>query len=336
MEGIGIGDLHFDKLDSLIPNASELIVKSVERVFRYALNNGVKNVLFYGDIGERPRLSYDAQVNLYKLLLKKKYRDLSLHFILGNHDFAENGTHTLQVIQSIANEIDREVYIYTKPELKSLDGVPFNFLPYPFTETTKKAINVGHFEVKGSIRDNGKKIEEGPSSKHNTLMGHLHTCHRVNNTYYSGTLYQTNFGEHLPKSFHHFKAHSASELHVDNIAFEPPWKLLNLTVSSERDLEDLDSSPNVLYKLFLKDGADVDIDYVLTKYPNIVKHNVFKSKKELEEMVQQAWELDAETVTDVVNVDYEAVVYNMLKEEGHSDKEVKRAMFILKNLQGLA
>lgn len=336
MEAVGIGDTHLDKLDALIPEASTLIAKSIRRVFKYALDRGIKNVLFYGDICERPRLSYDAQCEFYGVILDPRYKDLEIHIILGNHDFAENGTHSLQVLELVARMMGRNVHVYTQPERVVIDGVAFNFLPYPHTETTKNAINVGHFEVSGSLRDNGRKIEEGLSTKHVTLMGHLHTKHKVRNTFYSGTLYQTNFGEYEEKFFHHIKAssHRIEDVEVIDVPFDPPWKLKNLTVTSNKDLKLIVPDDNVLYKLFIKDGADIDIERVLSKRPNIVKHNVFKSKEDLETLVQQSWELDADTVVGTVNVDDQAMVFEFMKAAGLSTKQMDRGMSILKDIQG--
>jgi hypothetical protein len=83
MDFVGFGDLHFDKLDSLIPEASTLIAQSMCRVFDYALEHGVKTVIQYGDVAEKPRLSYGAQIALYRALTRKKYRELDIRFILG-------------------------------------------------------------------------------------------------------------------------------------------------------------------------------------------------------------------------------------------------------------
>lgn len=337
MEAIGIGDLHFGKLDSLIPDVNRFIVRALSRVFDYALENGVTNIIQYGDVGEKPRLNYESQVALYGLLGKKKYRELNLHFILGNHDFAEDGTHTLQVLDVISKWREpNNLKVYTKQELVSIDGVPFNFMPYPFTETKKDKINVGHFEVSGSLRDNGRRIDEGIQTKHHTLMGHLHTKHKVRNTHYSGTLYQTNFGEALPKYFHHVKLPKGapvSEMEVENVKFNPPWKLLNETISSVQDLDRLEHEPYTLYKLFLKEGLDLDINQVLTDYPNVVRHNVFKNKKDLETLVTREWDFDAETVNDTSSFDELEVIKEFMSTAGLKKPQVARGLDILKGLR---
>ena len=337
MEAIGIGDIHLDKLNTLIPNVSELITKSIARAFNYALENGVSNIFFYGDIGERPRLSYESQVALYALLGKKKYRELKLYVILGNHDFAEDGTHTLQVLDTISAwaGIDN-LKVFTKRELCSIDGVPFNFLPYPFTDTRKDAINVGHFEVSGSLRDNGRRIDEGLETKHVTLMGHLHTKHRVRNTFYSGTLYQTNFGESLPKFFHHVRLEEGApvtELEVECVKANPPWKLLNQTITSVRDLETLETEPTTLYKLFLKEGLNVDLNQVLVQHPNVVRHNTFRNKQDLEVLTTREWDFDGETVEAVTSLDEVEIIKAYMSQVGLKKHQVKRGLEILKEIR---
>ncbi len=337
VELVGIGDLHFNKLDSLIPNASELVCSSVARVLNYALDKGIRDVVFYGDICEKPRMSYEAQCLFYKLLLRERYSELKFHFILGNHDFAEDGTHSLQVLDVISSAIGKGIQVYTQPTRTTLRGVSFNFLPYPHTTTTKNAINVGHFEVKGSLRDNGRKIDDGVDTQHVTLMGHLHTCHSVRNTHYSGTLYQTNFGESLPKSFHHVTAesHRPEDVNIINVPFSPPFRLLNLTVTKASDLNGLDDpSKGTLYKLFLKDGVDLDVGKILDTYPNIVRHNTFKNKKDLELMTTQSWEFDDDIVNDNVNVDNEAIALDFLAKSGFKQDKIDRGRDILRSILG--
>lgn len=337
MEAIGIGDLHFDKLNNIIPDASSLIVRAVSRVFDYALDNGVANIIFYGDIGEKPRLTYESQVALYGLLGRRRYRDLNLHFILGNHDFAEDGTHTLQVLDVVSSWAKAaNIKVYTKQEQVNIDGVPFNFLPYPFTTTNKRHINVGHFEVSGSMRDNGRQINEGLETRHHTLMGHLHTKHKIRNTYYSGTLYQTNFGESLPKFFHHVKLQSKaplSELEVECIKFKPPWKLINETINVKQDLKNLEPDSLTLYKLFIKEGLDIDINQVLTDYPNVVRHNVFKNKKDLETLITREWDFDAELVNDVGGLDEIEVIREFMSTAGLKKSQINRGLNILKGIR---
>jgi hypothetical protein len=336
MEAVGIGDLHLGKLDAIIPDANRLIASSIGKVLDYAVDNGVGNVFFYGDIGEKPRLSYESQIAL-KVLFKKRYQDLSFKFILGNHDFAEDGVHSLQVLETFAPFMKRDITVYTKPEQVYVDGSPFHFLPYPYNQTAKGHVGVGHFEVKGSKRDNGKIIEEGFETKATNLLGHLHTCHRVARNWYSGTLYQTNFGESLPKSFHHVKWENGTapkEIEVENIRFTPPWKLVNLTVNTESDLDVIrqDKDKRSYYKLFIKDGLDLDLNRILAENPNILRHNVFKSKKDLEVLIDRDWDFDVDSAQGLSDFDEREVVSEFIANAGLKKSQVKRGLSILDGL----
>jgi hypothetical protein len=337
-EVITVGDLHGDKLDSLIPGANQLIGKCVRRTFKYALEHGVQTVIFKGDVCDKPKMSQDFQCALIEVLFDPKYEDLDKHFILGNHDFAEDGSYSMRWLEVLADTMGlKNLHVYSKPTVVDIDGVPFNMLPHPYTDTERDKVNVIHFEVAGSTRDNGRAIDEGPKNKHFCLAGHLHTPHRVRNTFYSGTLYQTNFGESMPKFFHHATIASASDFEVKQVPFKPPWELNNLIVSSMDDLKEIKKESHVLYKLFVKDGADIDINLVLQKHPNVVRHNSFKSKKDLQQQIEEAWEFDAslfDADTTVNVIDEEAVIGEQLAAKGLKPKQVLRGFEILRNLKG--
>lgn len=336
VEVIGVGDLHLDKLDKVVPDVNLHITRSLRRVFNYALERGIKYIIFYGDIGEKARISYEGHKLLFRLLLHPKYRELEIHIILGNHDFAEDGTHSLEVVQVVTDLFAQSsVKVYTEPEEVSLGGVNFRMLPHPSIDTSKRVINVGHFEVQGAKRDNGRQVEEGFDNDHVCVVGHLHTNHRVRNCFFSGTLYQTNFGEALPKFFHHIRANSAKDYDVSSIRFKPPWELINLEVKKQEDLELL-KNPDTFsyYKLFIKDGLDIDVNSILTQYPNVVKHNYFKNKQELELLVQEGWRLDEDLIDQAVTFDENEVVDEMLRGMGLSDAQLKMSRRIRKRISG--
>lgn len=336
VEVIGIGDLHLDKLNKVVPDVNLHITRSIRRVFNYALDRGIKYIIFYGDVGEKARISYEGLKLLFRLLLHPKYRDLEIHIILGNHDFAEDGTHSLEVVQVVTDLFsDSSVKVYTEPEEVSLGGVNFRMLPHPYIDTSKRVINVGHFEVQGAKRDNGRQVEEGLENDHVCVVGHLHTNHRVRNNFFSGTLYQTNFGEALPKFFHHIRADSAKDYDISSIGFKPPWELINLKVEKAADLEALkDADSFCYYKLFLKDGLDLDLNSVLTQYPNVVKHNYFKNKEELEILVQEGWKLDDDLIEQAVTFDEDKVADELLRSMGLDDGQMKMSRRIRKRISG--
>lgn len=328
MELIGIGDLHLDKLDKLIPEVNTLIKKSVTRCLKYALENGVDNIVFYGDIGERSRLSYSAQITLNEILFNQKYSSLKFHFILGNHDFDELGVHSLQILQDIPKGVLPNVSVYSKPTIVEIEGQLVKFLPHPYTDTQKDCINIGHFEIAGSLRDNGRKIEEGFSTSHVCLLGHLHTNHRVRNCFYSGTLYQTNFGESMPKFFHHVTVNK-KKLDVKNVPFEPYWQLINLEIYKKSDFKIDITKTNYFYKLFVHEGVELDRNEILVKYPNVLRVNNFKTTDELKNILSDSWEFDNDGITTDVVFDDTEIVKSFLKQNGLNKEQRLRAFSIL-------
>lgn len=331
MRFLHFGDLHLDKLDALIPDVNTKICRSIERVFDYAVENGIKHVFQGGDVGDKPRLGYESHAALLQTLSKDRYKGLTIHFNLGNHDFAENGVHTLQLLEIVSQWLGANIRVYTQPTEFEIKGVPFRVLPHPFTSTKKGFINMGHFEVKGSTADSGREFGEGIENKHVCFMGHLHTQHTVRNTHYVGTLYQTNFGESLPKYFQCVTATGAkpSEIEVDNIKVRTPWKLLNVTVNSLSDLNALTTEDDVYYKLFLKDGLDIDLNQILVAHPNVVRHNTFKTRKELEVLTHRDFDFDADVVEWASDLDERQVVGDILRSLGLKKSERELAFLVL-------
>lgn len=336
MEFIGIGDIHADKLDALIENVNGKIEKALRRVLRYALENGVRVVIFYGDVCDKPIMSYDGHMMLMRVLMDPKYADLDFHMILGNHDFAENGHHSMLLIEMFSKFAGRNLTVYTQPELVKLEKRLFWMMPYPCVETKREALNIGHFEVNGSYRDNGRKVDHGIQTKHAGCFGHLHTCHKVKRIRYSGTLYQTNFGEALPKSFHHVRYDDKDpyNIEVTDVPFDPPWKLLNLEIATEADLKKIESDPDVLYKLFIQEGLEIDLGDVLAQHPNVVRHNKFKSKAELQELIENEWDFQDQAFVNN-NIDTAEVVEEFLAKKFKLSKpEIARAFSILDRVRG--
>lgn len=223
--------------------------------------------------------------------------------------------------------------VYTEATRVKIDGERFKMLPYPFTDTESKCINVGHFECSGALRDNGRVVDEGVETSHVGVQGHLHTMHRVRNMHYSGTLFQTNFGEQEAKFFHHCKVRDG-KLSVTNVPFKSPWVLRNVKIAVPEDVSQLDiDDDRVLFKLFVKNGVDVDIEELQRKYPQIAKTNVFKNKEELKLMVSEGWKLDKDLIEQSVSViDERQVVVKSLAQQ-FGDKQVKRGLSILDRLQ---
>lgn len=293
MEALGIGDLHMSDsaglggLSKYLENHDEMVISELTKVTDYARTKGVQTIIQYGDVCDSPRMSYRAMVLLSQFLSQND--DLKFHIILGNHDMygetSETG-HSLEVLKLLYHKPN--VRFYLKPKTVEIDGAKVRFLPYPHESFDKQALNVYHKEVYGCMNDSGMvhHTEGLTKSKAIVVAGHIHTAHRVRNTYYSGTLYQTNFGESLPKYFHHIEFNSPQDYEVTKITHAPTYKLHTIVLQSRADLKLIPEGATNLVKLVIQDGADVTAsDYANRQNIEIVKP--FKNKEELQAVLTE-------------------------------------------------
>ena len=254
MEFIGIGDLHLTDatekggLSEYIRDHDDMVRREVEKVKAYARKEGVTRIIQYGDVFEGPRASYSGMLSLLDMLTED---DIEWTFILGNHDkFAEDSAlgHSLELLQRwrLAH-----VKVITKPRRVSLGKSALNFMPWPCVDFVGDALNVAHVDVEGAMRDNGRVTKSAVKHQGRSVIGHIHTHQEVgrgrNVAHYSGTLYQTNFGESPEKFFHHARWDGGWE--IESVAHQPDYKLTTLEVSTPKDLRQIDTDPNHLYKL---------------------------------------------------------------------------------------
>jgi len=212
-----------------------------------------------------------------------RYADFEFYFMLGNHDMFgmhPREGHSLEILRKLYKK--PHVKFFTLPKTVEIDGINVRFLPYPHDSFDKEALNVLHKEVRGAKNDAGRAFDSDDlsASKAVIVAGHLHTAHRIRNTYYSGTLYQTNFGESLPKYFHHIEFNSASDYEIKLVKHEPTFQLHNVVLQSRDDLQEIPEGETNLVKLIIQDGADVSAsDYA--RFTNIVELKNYKTKEDL-------------------------------------------------------
>ncbi len=288
MELIQVGDLHLPDsagvgcLSKYVEQPEQMVLSELQVVVDYARDQHVKDIVLAGDLCNNPRMSYEAQLALDSFLTKNS--DRQWHILPGNHDmFGMDYTqgHSLELLVRLHAQ-NKSVRFYLEPKTVKIGGVRTRFLPYPSVDFKRNMLNVFHNEVRGAKNDAGKAFDhEGlSSSKAVALGGHLHTAHRIRNTWFSGTLYQTNFGERLPKFFHHVEYRSDDDYEVRRIPHDPVYKLYNIVVESRGDLDSIPVGDRNLVKLVVADGADIGPSDV-ARFPNIVEHRNFKTKQDL-------------------------------------------------------
>jgi hypothetical protein len=287
MEALGIGDLHLTDssnsggLSKYVQDSDLMVMNEVQKVLAYGRSKGINRVFLYGDVCDSPRMSYAAMMAFSSML--DSAEDFKFEIILGNHDMygeTPEAGHSLEILKMLHRKPNVRYHI--KPRTVNIDGASVRFLPYPHTSFDKEALNIFHKEVYGSTNDAGRTMDSDGLSKSKAVVcaGHLHTAHRVRNTYYSGTLYQTNFGESLPKYFHHIEFSSPLDYEVSLIKHDPLYKLHTVVLESRADLQTIPDGKFDLVKLVIQDGADVSAsDYSSIKSIVVVKN--FKSKEDL-------------------------------------------------------
>lgn len=289
MEALGCGDLHLDgPFTKLVPNGNTVICREVQKIVDWGTKRGIDRVIFYGDLCDSPRMSYEAYTAFTKLL--RSNPSVEFHIILGNHDkFAPDSSagHSLELLVDWLDMIPN-THVYTEPTDVEIDGVGVRFLPWPSRAFSKRMLNVAHIETAGSKSDSGREMDpEGLYAGNAVIVaGHLHTNQVVRNTYFSGTPFQQNFGEGIKKYFHHIRFESVKDFDIESIRTRPEYRLHNIVVKSKRDLELIPDDKKDLVKLILRDGADVDVSEWASK-TNVVKTTGYKSREELESVLSE-------------------------------------------------
>lgn len=279
-EGISTSDWHLTGLNKHFSDGDDRILAEGEKIFQYALNNGIKYVLFPGDITDTPNLPFDTYTKLFNLFYKYD-KLLTIIYVAGNHDFENVEKMSMNFMYRLSKtRAFKNLKIVLKPERVEIDGVPVNLLPYPCLKSLSKkegALNIAHVEYTGAIGDNGRALKtkhELQAHKNDfTISGHIHQYQYMKSkrAVYCGNPFQKNFGEALPKGFIHFRATL-----VDNkIEFEhkfvenkPGFTLINLVIDDLNDLKKLKHDSNIRYKLHFNPEVPMPADLML-QYPNI-------------------------------------------------------------------
>lgn len=289
---VGVGDLHLDSgMSKYIPDLNTVILDEVRNgPIQYALKNGIPVVVFYGDICHTPHMSDQALIGLLRLV--HDFPNLRFVFMTGNHDVEYEGRHSLLVLKElVARDAIQNMRVIDEPTvLFEKQGTPIQFLPWPHFDTRTDCLNVIHVEVNGSQWDHGKEVESERETKAVCVAGHLHTKQVVGKVHYSGTLWQTSFGEKPDKYFHHVTVEQADgkrpRIEVNLVGHKPKYRLSNLILKSKAELEEVDTDPTHLYKVMVKAGSDVTAED-LGRFPNIVKINSFKNREELKALLAE-------------------------------------------------
>jgi hypothetical protein len=96
-----------------------------------------------------------------------------------------------------------------------------------------------------------------------------------------------------PEAYAHWDEAQEAKL----VPHKPAVSLHNIVIKTTKDLEKIPDDPMQLCKLLIKSGLDIDANQL--NRPNVVKHNSFHSKKELEFMLTEDLFLSEDNVMPV-------------------------------------
>lgn len=282
LEGIATSDWHFMGLSKHFPNHVERTLREIDKIYKYALDHGVKHIFVPGDISDSPNMPWEVYIQLVSFL--KKYDGLlNTYYICGNHDFSEHGKTSMDFLASLQSHgFFKTFNLFLSPTSKVIDGVTVNFLPYPCNESLESdraCLNFSHISYNGALGDNGRRLrvkdEFVQDPRDFNISGHIHLYQYFESKrgLFCGNPFQKNFGESLPKGFVHFRAKdegkskplSFKHKFVNN---EPDFELRCETIEKTSDFAKLNKSNGIRYKLFV-DPSVILPKNLLVDYPNI-------------------------------------------------------------------
>jgi len=116
-----------DYTDDNIPLKLYETIQALNQMADYARDNNIKNIFILGDVNDTKSIISVSAVALFMEYLSKN-SDLNYHIIHGNHDIAISQGKKISSIELFKNF--KNVKIYLKPEIITLDGVKISIVPY--------------------------------------------------------------------------------------------------------------------------------------------------------------------------------------------------------------
>jgi DNA repair exonuclease SbcCD nuclease subunit len=301
IRGISTSDWHLSGgLTRIFPlKALEKQMAEIEKVFKYAVENDIRHVFMPGDMSDKARLDEATFIALVTLLMRyDKY--LSFYYLLGNHDVAQVGKTSMDVLKVFAESgVFKNVHLFSTPETVEIEGVNVGFVPFPHTalpKSKKPRLIFAHVEEPGAMGDYGTPLKSATvkvdrSERDFVISGHLHTYQvlKQRRIIYNGALYQKTFGESPNKGFIEFQAkYNEGELLVKHkfINSQPNFRLDTIKIEDSRDWEQLEKGEHVFYRIYLGEGVVTPKD-IVREYPNIVQINgtTYRGKAVVEDKV---------------------------------------------------
>ena len=278
MEVVHTTDWHLGFLHGKHPSPVATLMREISKPCKYARDNGIQHVIVSGDVCHSYVMSPDVQRALYRLA--DKYADLEFWIIPGNHDYHSKNVTSLEALFETTRRYDN-LHIILQPRVEELSGVPFTFLPFPYSDPILKtpSVLVSHLTPAGAKYENGKVATRGTTAIDSEagywLNGHLHLAQETNYYNCCGTLYPVRFGmDDVDFGFTHLEFdYSEGELNVsveNRVSTKPKLKMQRVLVRDASEFQALEHDADTLYSLHVASGVVVPQKQLRT-YSNILE-----------------------------------------------------------------
>lgn len=294
LEAIVTSDWHLEGLSNHFPQDHvERQLETIDRIYQYALEQGVKHVFIPGDITDKFKMADETKRKLLQFFLKYE-GIIESHYCGGNHDWADMTETSMDLIKTFTEwDFLKSLHIYLRPEQVVIDGIVVNFLPHPAKESIKHkkpCLNFCHVEAVGALGDNGRPLHAKKDIKVDprdyTISGHIHLAQVLEKKRfeYCGSPYQKTFGEALPKGFIHIRAQYVKKELVVKRKFvdsKPGFRLETVVIENQKDWSRLEVNQAIRYRVIVKDEISIPAD-IRTRVPNISQINSTNKRVDLD------------------------------------------------------
>lgn len=272
-----IGDIHYEKLSHRIPNFNGYVSKTLRSTFEDALDRGVEAFVIAGDIFDTPYPSQASQVEFINVATDY---DIPMYVIRGNHDYADATTDSLATTRFTRRKFKSNIRVIDKPKIIKIGGINYHFMPHPFVEdmSHKADFAIAHFAVNGAKGDNGFKVKTKNQPRGNFILGDFHEeqSGKVKDCLYEyiGSLTQLSWQEKPYKSYLLVEDGIKHRRKIDLA-----YKLINKTVSSDEELNELTFKKDSFYYLRTANGYLLPKGWALD-HPEVVRQMAIARKKD--------------------------------------------------------
>lgn len=344
LHGVVSSDWHMEGMIKVLREPLPYQLREINKVYEYALTNSISHLFVPGDLCHKPNMDDDTLLALITLLLSFD-GPITTYYTLGNHDVESVKKSSLDVLAAIAEAgFFKTFKVFKQPALKKIDGVNVAFMPFPHNvvpKSSKPPLVFAHIETAGAIGDNGRPLKSGHDSDFVRqpgdfiITGHLHQHQflKQKRVLYVGSLYQTNFGEQLPKGFLDVKARYVNgnlKVSYEHINSKPNFTLETKVISSAEDWETLADNQHVRYKVLVEEGLVVPKG-LNDKLRNIISISGLgkASKVSMERMIAENSGM-VTTANNLPTFKLTTGLKRYVKEAGLNPSQIKRAQSLAK------